>query len=384
MDFQFTEEQNMLRDVMRKFTDKEVRPMAEKIDKEKIVPVGILKKAGELGLLGLPFPERYGGTGAGEIGYCMLMEEISHACASTTVTLGAHIGLASAAIYLAGSEEQKQKVLVPLIRGEKIGAFSLTEPQAGSDAGHIQTLAVPDGEGFRINGSKLWTTNGDVADVVVVFAVTDPKLGPKGGVTAFLVEKGMSGFTVGKIEDKMGLRGSSTAELIFQDVRVPKANILGPVGSGFVTAMKTLDGGRLSLAAGCVGASKEVIALSIEFAKKRVQFGQPIAHFEAIQWMIADMTAETYACESIVYRTAWMADQGMKISRESAICKLMASEMLDRNVDKALQIHGGMGYMTDYPIERFYRDARINRIFEGTNEIQRLVIAEDVIKKGSY
>lgn len=384
MDFNFTDEQKMIREMVQGFTDKEVKPLAHKIDKEKYVPRELIDRAASLGFFGIPFSEKYGGSGAGETGYCIMLEELSRGCSSTAVTIGAHIGLAMMSIYLGGNEEQRQTFLPVMAQGKKLGAFALTEPQAGSDAAHIQTSAVRDGDYFVINGSKIWITNGNFADIIVIFAVTDKSLGAKGGITGFIVDKDTSGFIVGKVDDKMGIRGSSSTELIFQDMRVPRERVLGEIGKGFQTAMKTLDLGRLSLSAGSLGASKEMLDLSLEFSKKRVQFGQPIASFEAIQWMLSEMAAEIYQMESVVYRTAWMYDQGMRFSRESAICKMFASEALCRIVDKALQIHGGMGYMSEYPIERFYRDARINRIFEGTNEIQRLIIAEDLIKRGGY
>ncbi|MCG3113889.1 MAG: acyl-CoA dehydrogenase family protein [Candidatus Manganitrophus sp. SA1] len=386
MEFNFSEEQTMLRDMVRKFTDNEVKPVAQRIDKEHNVDLvkGIFKKGAELGLCGIPFPEQYGGAGFGELGYCILLEELSRGCASTCVTFGAHIGLAGTSILLGGTEEQKQKYLIPLAQGQKMGAYALTEPGAGSDAANIQLSAKRDGDHYILNGTKLWITNGDIADIVVVYAVTDPALKARGGITAFIVETTTPGFSANRIQDKMGLRGSATAELVFQDVRVPKENILGEIGKGFIIAMQTLDESRLSLAAGCIGAAKEVISMSADFAKKRVAFGQPIAHFQAIQFMIAEMTTEVYLMESVVYRTAWMYDQGKKIPREGAICKLFCTEALDRIVDKAVQIHGGNGFMGEHPVERFYRDSRINRIFEGTNEIQRLVIAEDVLKKGGF
>ncbi len=386
MDFNFTEEQTMLRDMVRKFVDNELKPIAQRIDKEHNVDLikEVFKKGAELGLMGLPFPEVYGGAGMGEVGYCILLEEFSRGCASTTVTVGAHVGLAGMSILLGGTEQQKQKYLSPLAKGEKIGAYALTEPGAGSDAANIQLSARREGEDYLLNGTKLWITNGDIADIVVVYAVTDPARRARGGITAFIVETGVPGFSANRIHDKMGLRGSATAELVFQDVRVPAENILGQMGMGFVIAMETLDESRLSLAAGCIGAAKELIAMSVDFSKKRVAFGQPIANFQAIQWMIADMVAEAYQMESVVYRTAWMYDQGKKIPREGAICKMFCSEALDRVADKAVQIHGGNGFMGEHPVERFYRDSRINRIFEGTNEIQRIVIAEDVFKKGGY
>ncbi len=386
MDFNFSEEQQMLRDTVKKFVDKELRPLAQQIDREHNTDLvlQVVKKGAELGLLGVPFPEAYGGAGFGEIGYCILLEELSRACASTTVTVGAHIGLAGFSILLGGNEDQKRKYLTGIAQGEKIGAYALTEPAAGSDAAGIQLEARRDGDSFVLNGTKLWITNGDIADLIIVYAVTDKALKAKGGITAFIVEIPAQGFSSHRIVEKMGLHGSATAELVFQDVRVPKENVLGEIGKGFILAMATLDESRLSLAAGCVGASKEALAMSIDFAKKRAAFGQPIATFEAIQFMLAEMAAEIYQMESVVYRTAWMYDQGKKIPREGAICKMFCSEALGRIVDNAVQIHGGMGYMGEHPIERFYRDQRINRIFEGTNEIQRLVIAEDVLKKGGY
>jgi len=384
IDFTFTEEQTMLRDMVKKFTDNEVRPLAHRNDKEPNVDLvkQIFKKGAELGLTGIPFPESYGGAGMGEIGYCILLEEISSVCASTGVTFGAHIGLCGMSILIGGNEAQKQKYLTPLAKGEKIGAYGLTEPGAGSDAANLQLSARPDGDHFVLNGTKLWITNGDIADIVVVYTLTDPALKARGGITAFIVETNTPGFAANRIHDKMGLRGSATAELVFQDLRVPKENMLGPLGRGFQIAMETLDESRLSLAAACLGAAKELLTMSTDFAKKRAAFGKPIATFQAIQWMLADMAADIYQMESIVYRTAWLFDQGKKIPREGAICKLFCSEALGRIADKAVQIHGGNGFMGEHPVERYYRDARINRIFEGTNEIQRMVIAEDVLKKG--
>ena len=384
MDFTFTEEQIMLRETVKRFVDQEIRPLAQKIDEEHEVPRELIDAMAKLGFLGIAFPEEYGGVGAGEIGYCILLEEMARGCASTSTVVGAHQSIGAMAIYLDGNEEQKQKYLVPLAKGEKIGAFALTEPNAGSDAAGIETTAVEDGNDYVLNGQKIYITNGSIADIISVFAATDKKKGVRGGISAFIVETATPGFTVGRVEEKMGIRGSQTAELFFEDVRVPKENLLGRRGFGFITAMKTLDVGRLSLAASCVGAAKELIDLSTQHAKTRIQFGKPIAEQQAIKWMLAEMAADTFAMESLTYRSAWMRDQGLKFSREAAIAKMYASEALDRIVDKAVQIHGGIGYMAEYPIERFYRDSRINRIFEGTNEIQRLVIASDILKKDGY
>jgi len=384
MDFTFTEEQAMLRDMVRKFADAEMRPLAEKMDQEERTPPELIKKMADMGLLGLPWPEKYGGAGIGEVGYCIAVEEVARASSSCTVLMGAHTGLASSAIYLDGSEELKQKYLVPLAQGQNIGCYCLTEAGAGSDAGAIETSATQDGDEWVLRGTKLYVTNGGIADIYVIFAANDRYIGPRGGITAFVVERGTPGLEIGQEEHKMGIRGSSTVEVHLEDVRVPAGNVIGQVGNGFYTAMKALDVGRLGLGAACLGASKETLDLSIKHANERVQFGQPIINHGMVQAMLADMATEIYAMEGIIYRSAWMMDQGMKFSREAGIAKLFCSEALDRIVDRGMQIHGGMGYMREMPLERFYRDARINRIFEGTNEIQRIVIARDLAKKGSY
>ncbi|HAL55826.1 MAG TPA: acyl-CoA dehydrogenase [Bacteroidetes bacterium] len=384
MDFTFTEEQKMLRDVARKFADNELRPRAAEIDEKEEVPPEIIRKAAELGFLGVVFPEQYGGGGFGEIGYCLTLEEIARGCNSTAVVIGGHQSLGAMAIYLAGTEAQKQKYLKPLAEGNKLATFALTEPGAGSDAGAIKTTAQRIGRCYSLNGNKTFITNGNIADVIVVFAVTDAQKGIHGGISAFIVEKEWQGLRAGKPEKKMGIRGSHTTDLFFENLEVPEENVLGTVGDGFKVAMQTLDVARVSLSSQCLGASKEMLDLSIKHANERKQFGKPIAEQQAIQFMLADMAAEIYQVESILYRTAWMIDNGMSCSRESAICKLVATEVVCRVADRAMQIHGGMGYMREFPIERFYRDARVNRIFEGTNEIQHLVIARDLIKKESY
>jgi alkylation response protein AidB-like acyl-CoA dehydrogenase len=381
LDFTFTEEQKMLRDVARKFTDNEVRPLAAMIDEKEELPFEIITKAAELGFLGVAFPEQYGGGGFGEIGYCILLEEIARGCNSTAVTIGGHESLGAMAIYLCGSEMQKENYLRPLAEGKLLAAFALTEPNAGSDVASIKTTATDNGNNFLLNGNKTFITNGNIADVIVVFAITDVSKGVK-GITAFIVEKKWNGFRAGKPEKKMGIRGSHTTDLFFENLEVPKENILGEIGGGFKVAMQTLDVARVSLAAQCLGSSKEMLELSIKHANERKQFGKPIAEQQAIQFMLAEMASEIYQAESIIYRTAWMIDNNIPCSRESAICKLVATETVCRVADKAMQIHGGMGYMREYPIERLYRDARVNRIFEGTNEIQHIVIARDVLKNG--
>jgi alkylation response protein AidB-like acyl-CoA dehydrogenase len=384
IDFTLTEEQQMLRELARKFTNEVVRPRAADIDEKEEAPMDIIHKAGELGFLGVAFPPEYGGGGFGEVGYCLLLEEIARGCNSTAVIIGGHQSLGSMAIYLAGSEEQKQHYLKPLAEGKRLATFALTEPGAGSDAGSLRTAAKEQGDCYLLNGSKTYITNGNLADVLVVFAVTDPEKKVHGGITAFIVEKEWKGFRAGKPEKKMGIRGSHTTDLFFENVQVPKQNLLGGLGNGFKVAMQTLDVARVSLSAQCLGASKEMLDLSIRHAHDRVQFGKPIGEQQAVQFMLAEMASDIFQVESILYRTARLIDEKLPYGRESAICKLVATEAVCRVADRAMQLHGGLGYMREYPIERFYRDARVNRIFEGTNEIQHLVIARDLIKKGSY
>jgi acyl-CoA dehydrogenase len=381
MDFTFPEELELLRDTVRKFTDNEIRPVARQIDDEEEVPPHVLDACRELGLFGILIPEEYGGAGMGEMGNCIMTEEISRGSASVAIVLGGHQSIGAMAIMLGGSDAQKKQYLPRMATGEKIGCFALTEPEAGSDAGSIRTTAVRDGDHYVINGAKIWITNATIADVISLFTITDKSRGAR-GITAFIVEKDTPGFRVGKPDKKMGIRGSHSAEIFFEDCRVPVENRLGEEGEGFRIAMQTLDMGRLGIAAGCLGSMKEALDLSLRFSKERKQFGKAISEFQAIQWMLAEMAADIYAVDCLTYKTAWLADRGVKFGREAAIAKLFSSEALDRVVDKAVQIHGGMGYMREHTIELIYRDARINRIFEGTNEIQRLVIARDLIKKG--
>ena len=371
----FTEEQTMLREMVRDFVQSELKPIAAQIDEEEQIPMEILYKIGELGLLGAAFPEEYGGSGFGEVGYCMVQEEIGRACLSTATFIGAHVSIGTNSIYLGGSEEIRQKYVVPLAKGEKFAAFGLTEERAGSDAFDLVTKAEFDGKDWILNGQKMWITNGPFADYVSVFART------KRGITGFVVEKDMPGFSAGAPEKKMGIRGSKTSTLTFDNVRVPAENMLGSEGRGFLLAMKTLDAGRLGLGAACLGACKELLELSVKYAKERKQFNEPIANFQAVQFMLAEMATLIYTVESLVYRTATSYDKGDMLSRQSAMVKLVSSEALDKCVDHAMQIHGGMGYSRELSIERFYRDSRINRIFEGTSEIQKLVIARDVLKR---
>jgi alkylation response protein AidB-like acyl-CoA dehydrogenase len=374
-EFAFTEEQQMLRDMVKDFTNNEIKPLAAQIDEEGKIPKELIKKLGEVGVLGVAFPEEYGGGGFGEIGYCISQEEIARGCMSTATVIGAHQSIGANAIYMGGSEEQRKKYLTPLASGEKLAAFCLTEAQAGSDSFNLKTKAHLDGDEWVINGEKLWITNGGTADIVSVFART-----PK-GISAFIVETDNPGFHAGPPEKKMGIKGSSTHAITFDNVRVPQENLIGKDGRGFLLAMKTLDAGRLGLGAACLGAAKELLEMSTLFAKEREQFDQTISHFQAIQFYLAEMATMIYTMESMVYRTAVDYDLGKNISRQSAMVKLYCSESLDKIADLAVQIHGGMGYSKELPIERFYRDSRINRIFEGTNEIQKIIIARDILKK---
>jgi butyryl-CoA dehydrogenase len=322
MDFTFSPEHVALRRMIREFAETEVAPLAAEIDREGQIPFETLRKLGEIGLLGVCFPQEYGGMGAGEAGYCILMEELARVCTSTSTNVGAHIGIGAMSIYLDGTEEQKQKYLVPLARGEKIAAFVLTEADAGSDAAAIRTRAVREGDSWILDGTKTFNTNGSFAEIVTVLAVTDPTLGARGGITAFIVESNMPGFQVGTHENKMGIRGSSTAELIFDGLRVPHENVLGKVGEGFVSFMKTLDMGRLTLGAAGLGGAQAALDWSVRWAKTRKQFGQELAHKQSIQWMIANMATEIEALRSLVYRVAWLVDTGQPFTKLAAMCKL--------------------------------------------------------------
>jgi alkylation response protein AidB-like acyl-CoA dehydrogenase len=378
MDFQLTEEQQMIRKMVRDFAEREIAPIAQETDKTGEFPWELIRKMASLGLLGLPIPEEYGGAGADYVSFAIALEEIARACGSTAITLDAHTSLACEPIYLFGTEEQKRKYLVPMARGEKLGAFGLTEPEAGSDAGATKTRAVLDGDEWVINGQKIFITNGSIADVVVITAVTDPEKGTR-GISNFIVEKGMPGFRPGRDEEKMGLKGSITSELFFEDCRVPRENLLGKEGEGLKQSLITLDGGRIAIGAMAVGLAQAAFEKAAAYSKERVQFGQPIANFQAIQWMIADMATEIEAARLLVYRAAWLKDQGVRFTKEAAMAKLYASEVAERACYKALQIHGGYGYMREYDVERMYRDQRLCAIGEGTSEIQRLVIARQVL-----
>ena len=383
MDFSLPEEIEMLRDTAKKFTDKEIRPLADQIDREEKIPKELIEKLAKTGLMSVIIPPEYGGGGFGELGYCAMQEEIAQGCASTATFLGAHLSLGSQTIVLFGSEETRKKYLPRLSTGELIAAYSLTEAGSGSDASAMKAKAVFDGEDWVLNGTKIWVTNGSLADVIVVYALME-KDGEDLGPGAFVIETADKGFNVDKIEEKMGIKGSETVAISFADFHIPKENLLGEPGQGFKIALTILDIGRLGLGASTLGQAKEALRLSATYAQQREQFGQPIAEFQAIQWMLADMTNDIYAMESILYRTAASYDEGKRVTRDASCVKLFCSEALDRIVDKAVQIHGGMGYSRDLKIGRMYRDARINRIFEGTSEIQRLVIARETLRRGGY
>jgi len=381
MDFDLKPEHQALRRFIREFAQEEIRPLTMQFDRTSLVPDELLKKAAAAGLFGIPFSQEYGGAGAGEIGYCILMEELGRVDASVATIIGAHTGIGAMAIYLDGSEELKRRYLPDLCAGRKIAAFALTEPNAGSDAASIRMKAVRQGDSYILDGEKMWITNGPIADVLSVLAITDPSLGARGGATCFVVESHWEGFSAGKREEKMGLHGSPTSALRFDNVRVPQENIVGQVGLGFVTMMKTLDVGRVSLGAATLGGAQTALEAVMQWAKARHQFGRSLAHMQSIQFMVADMAAEIEALRSLIYRTAWLVDSGRPFTKEAGMCKLLGSEIASRCIDRALQIHGALGFTRDAWIERAWRDSRINEIFEGTNEIQRIVIASELFRE---
>jgi alkylation response protein AidB-like acyl-CoA dehydrogenase len=379
VDFEWTEDQEMLRSMVRDFARAEIAPHVMEWDEKQEFPHDVLRRAGELGLLGIIFPEEYGGAGLGYVEYALVVEELSRVDGSVGISVAAHNGLCSNHIYLAGSDEQKRKYLTPLASGEKLGGWSLTEPTAGSDAAGTRTTARRDGSSWVLNGSKTFTTHGSVGDVIVVFAVTDPARG-KHGISAFVVEHGTPGFRAGKKENKMGLRASDTSEVVMEDCRVPADQLVGKEGEGFVDAMRILDGGRISIAALALGMARGAYDAALAYAREREQFGRSISEFQAIQFMLADMATKIDAAALLVYRAAWMKDQGRKTTKESAMAKLFASEIGVEVADRALQIFGGYGYVKDFPAEKYYRDMKLCTIGEGTSEIQRIVIAREILK----
>jgi butyryl-CoA dehydrogenase len=378
--FELSEEQKMIREMARDFARNEVKPRAEQIDRKHEYPADLVAKMAELGLMGVEVPEQWGGAGMDAICYAIAVEEVSAACGSTGVILSAHNSLACAPIAKFAADAQKEKYLKPLASGQALGCFGLTEPSAGSDAGSIKTRAELKGSEWVINGSKIFITNGKEAKTCVLFARTEDVPGHR-GLSAFIVPMDAPGFKVGKLEEKLGIVGSSTAELVLEDCRIPQENLLAERGQGFKVAMFTLDGGRIGIAAQAVGIARAALEAATTFAKERIQFGKPIAEFQAIQWMLADMATEIDAARLLTWRAAAMKKAGQRYSKESAMCKLFAAEAAERATSKAVQIHGGYGYVKDYPVERFFRDAKITAIYEGTSEVQRMVIANSILKE---
>ncbi|MDK9706883.1 MAG: acyl-CoA dehydrogenase [Desulforhopalus sp.] len=375
MNFELTEEQNLIRDMVRSFAETELAPTARIRDEEERFDRALMfDRLAELGLTGIVFPEQYGGAGADYISYAIAVEELSRVCASTGVTLSAHLSLGANPIYLFGSEAQKQQFLTPMAQGEKMGALGLTEPSAGSDAGGTKTTARRDGDSWVLNGTKIFITNAGEADTYIVLGRTDKEAQKHHGMSAFIVEKGTPGFTFGKKEAKMGIRSSPTMELVFTDCRVPAANLLGPEGSGFKVAMKTLDGGRIGIASQALGIAQGALEAAVNYAKERKQFDSPISRFQGVQFQLADMATAVEAARLLVYRAAYRASNGLSYSSEAAMAKLYASETAMRVTTQAVQILGGYGYTREFPVERMMRDAKITEIYEGTSEIQRLVI----------
>ena len=378
MDFEFSEEQKMVIDGAKKFTEKELAPAVEKLDARQEVNLAALKKLGELGYLGMTVPEQYGGTGLGAVAYAGAMIEFSKVDAGTAVGVSVQNSLVNDAIVMFGTDEQKKTFLPKLCSGELFGCFSLTEAGAGSDPGSLRASAVRDGDRFVLNGTKNFTTNGSFADVIIAFFQTDREKGAK-GISAFLVDKNTPGYAVGKHEDKLGIRTSSTTELVFTDCRVPATALLGQENKGLSVALATLDCGRIGIAAQAVGIAQGALEEAVRYAKQRVQFGKPLAEFQGLQFMLADMAVDVEVAKTMLYRVASIKDAGKRrFTTESAMVKLFASEMAHRVCHKALQIHGGYGFMKDYRVERLYRDQRITEIYEGTSEIQRVVIARSL------
>ena len=379
MDFFLSEDQKMLKTMVREFAEKEIGPLAAKIDDESYFPVEIVKKASEIGLMGTGYPEEYGGSGGGALEQIIVFEEVARICASTCVILAASCELAAHPIFHYGTEEQKKKFLVPILTGKKLGAFGLTEAGAGSDVAAMQTTATKKNGGYVLNGNKIFITNGVEAELITVFAMLDKSLGYK-GVTAFVVEKGTPGYSVGKHERKLGIRGSSTAELVFDNCFIPEGNRIGPDGKGFRIALETIDGSRIGIAAQSIGIAQAAFETALAYAKERQQFGQPLANFQGIQWMLAYMATRLEAARLLAYRAAFLRDQHLPFAKEASMAKVYAAEMSAFVTTKAIQIHGGYGFTKDFPVERYFRDARITEIYEGTSEMQRMTIARLLLK----
>jgi alkylation response protein AidB-like acyl-CoA dehydrogenase len=376
MKFELTEEQSLIRETVREFAEAEIGPSAAQRDEEERFDRALMfDSLAELGLTGIVFPEDYGGAGADYISYAIAVEELSRVCASTGVTLSAHLSLGANPIYLFGTEEQKQQFLVPLATGEKMGAFGLTEPSAGSDAGSTRTTAFRDGDGWIVNGTKIFITNGGEAETYIVLARTDKDAEKHHGISAFIVEKGTEGFSFGKKEKKLGIRSSPTMEIVFENCYLPAENLLGQEGEGFKVAMKTLDGGRIGIASQAIGIAQGAMEQAVNYARERKQFDRPLAAFQGISFQLADMATQIEAARLLVYNAAYRASAGLSYSQASAMAKLMASETAMKVTTQAVQILGGYGYTREFPVERMMRDAKITEIYEGTSEIQRLVIS---------
>jgi len=380
MDFELTEEQRMVRDTTRGYAEKELKPVASRLDHDGVYPQAQLEKLGAMGLMGVFVPEQLGGSGLDRVAYVAALEEISKVWASLGVIMSVNNSLVCGPLVRFGTEAQKKRYLPRVASGEWLGCYALTEPSAGSDAGSIQTQAKRAGEDYVLNGSKVFTTNGSRANLAIVYAVTDPSSG-KNGISAFLVERQTSGYVVDKIEDKLGLNSSETAALRFENCRVPRENLLGHEGEGLRIALETLDGGRIGIAAQALGIAQACLEESLSYSQERKQFGEPIANFQAIQWMLADMATEIDAARLLTYRAASLQQQGKNVTREAAMAKLFASESSNRAAYKAVQIFGGYGYIKDFPVERFFRDARVTTLYEGTSEIQRLIIARQLLRE---
>lgn len=374
MDFRMDKEHLLLQEMYQAFAENEVKPMAEETDATEDVPMDNVRKMAKYGFFGIPFPKEYGGQGADYLAYAMAVEELSKKCATTGVIVSAHTSLCCAPIFEHGTEEQKKKYLPELLSGEKLGAFGLTEPGAGTDASGQQTIAVLDGDEYILNGTKIFITNGGIAETFIVIAMTDKSKGTK-GISAFIVEKGTPGFSIGKVEDKMGIRGSSTTELVFENCRIPKENLLGREGKGFAIAMKTLDGGRIGIASQALGIAQGALDETVEYVKERKQFGKRLSQFQNTQFELASMQTNTDAARLLVYRAADSKQHKLPYSHEAAMAKLFASETSSDVTRRCLQLFGGYGYTRDYPIERMMRDAKITEIYEGTSEVMRMVVS---------
>jgi len=380
LDFSFSEEQQLTRQMVREFAETEIAPLSAHLDETQEFPFDIFRKLAALGLTGVTFPVEYGGSGMSMVDYTIVLEEIARVDPGVCLSVAAHNGLPCNHIYLEGTEAQKRKYLVPLAKGEKLGTWSLTEPTAGSDAGGTRTRAERDGDSFVLNGSKTFATHGSIADVAVIFAVTDPSSGKHGGISAFILEKGMAGFRPGKRENKMGCRASDTAELVMENCRVHESQLLGREGAGFRGALRVLDSGRIGIASMAVGTAQGAFEAALKYSKQRRQFDKPISEFQAIQWMLADCATELQAARLLTLRAAALKDSGGEINLAASMAKLYASEVAMRVTDKAIQIHGGYGYVKEYAVEKFHRDAKLTTIGEGTSEIQRLVIARRILE----